>query len=257
MKIKDIKLGRKLGDDFLDLIPKLKKAENNFDKFKSNFNEHITDLLDFEDTERGVAQLNTAIQLYWDNALSYKASVEIISNLMRAILVEKLNVHDKSEMEFKNSVESWLLHKSSFTDYSIMLQCVHHYTQLEGYYYLAWFADLSPSEMDIFNTHCAQLNINEDEITTLEVKRFAKPNQRVKIAQVMLEHYLSLFNRSVESFKKNSPYTKMDSSLGGFEEWIQVLVIESGKSLQLTIEPNLLETLKSLTAFSESDESFL
>jgi hypothetical protein len=256
MKIKDIKLGRKLGDNFLNLIPELKNAENNFNKFQSNFSERITDLLDFEDTTKGIAQLNTAVQLYWDNALAYKASIEIISNLMRAFLVEKLDVHDESEMEFKNSVESWLLHKSSFADFSIMLECVHQYTQLEGYYYLAWFADLSPHEMDIFNSHRAQLNIEEDEITMLEVKTFAKPSQRVEIAQVMLEHYLSLFNRSVESFKKNSLFTKIDSSLFGFEEWIKVLVIESGKSLQLSIEPKLLETLKKLTDFSESDESF-
>ncbi len=255
--IKNIKLGRKLGDNFLDLIPELQKAENDFNRFKSNFNERITDLLDFEDITKGIAQLNTAVQLYWDNALTYKASLEVISNLMKALLVEKLNVQDKSEMEFKNSVESWLLHKSSFADLSIMLQCVHHYTQLEAYCYLAWFADLSQDEMDVFNSHRAQLSIGEDEITTLEVKKFAKPNQREKITQVMFEHYFTLFNRSVENFKKNSLFTKIDSSLDGFEELIKVLFTESGKSLQLTIEPKLLEALKKLTDFSESDESFL
>jgi len=255
VKIKDMKLGRKLGDEFLSLYSEFEKSENKFKNFKSNFNDKIPELLDFDDTEQGIKTVNAAIELYWEQALYFKASNVVVSNLMSAILVEKINDRDVSELDFKKSVESGLLQKSQITDFSIMLDSYTHYTLLENYYYLTWFSELSEVQMASFNSFLAQLNIDEDEITTLIVKQFATPSQRLEIAKVISEHYQLLFKNSVKIFTKSSLFTKIDSSISRYKDWINVVVIESGKSLQDSIEPTLVETLKRITNFPGSDGS--
>ena len=255
MKIKDMKLGRKLGDEFLSLYPELEKSENKFEIFKSNFNDKIPELLDFEDADQGIKTVNAAIELYWEQALYYKSSTVVVSNMMNAILAGKINNRDKSELEFKKTIESGLFQKSQMADFSIMLDCFTHYTLLESYYYLTWFAGLSEVEMDAFNSLLKKLNIDEDEITTLVVKEFASPSQRLEIAKVILEHYQLLFKNSVKIFIESSLFTKIDASLSRYEDWINVLVIESGQSLQDSIEPNLVETLKKITNFPENEGS--
>ncbi len=257
MKIKDMKLGRKLGDEFLNLYPELEKNESKFKAFKSNFNNKIPELLDFEDTDQGIKTVNAAIELHWEQALYFKASTVVISNLMNAILVEKINVRDKSELEFKKTIESGLFQKSQIADFSIMLECFTHYTLLEHYYYLTWFSGLSEVQLDSFNSLLEKSNIDEDDISTLIVKQFASPSQRLEIANVILEHYQLLFKNSVKIFYKSSLFTKIDSSLSRYEDWINVVVLDSGKSLQNSIEPSLVETLKRITEFPESDVSNL
>lgn len=257
MKIKDMKLGRKLGDEFFSLYSELEKSETKFKTFKSSFNDKIPELLDFEDTEQGIKTVNAAIELYWEQALYFKASTVVVSNLVNAILVEKINDRDGSELDFKKSIEIGLLQKSQITDFSIMLDSFTHYTLLENYYYLTWFSGLSEVQMDSFNLRLAELGIDDDEITTLLVKQFASPSQRLEIAKVILEHYQLLFKSSVKIFNKSSLFTKIDSSISRYKDWINTLVIESGQSLQDSIEPNLVETLKRITNFPESHGSNL
>jgi hypothetical protein len=252
MKIKDMKLGRKLGDEFLSLYPELEKTENKFKNFKSNFNDKIPELLNFDDIDQGIKTVNAAIELYWEQALYFKASTVLVSNLMNAILLEKINIKDKSELEFKQTIESGLFQKSQIADFSIMLESFTHYTLLENYYYLTWFSELSEVQMESFNSLLKEMNVDEDDITTLIVKQFASPSQRLEIAKVVLEHYQLLFKNSVKIFRNSSLFTKIDSSLSRYEDWINIVVIESGQSLQDSIEPNLVEMLKGITNFPES-----
>jgi len=252
MKIKDMKLGRKLGDEFLSLYPELEKTENKFKNFKSNFNDKIPELLNFDDIDQGIKTVNAAIELYWEQALYFKASTVLVSNLMNAILLEKINIKDKSELEFKQTIESGLFQKSQIADFSIMLESFTHYTLLENYYYLTWFSELSEVQMESFNSLLKEMNVDEDDITTLIVKQFASPSQRLEIAKVVLEHYQLLFKNSVKIFRNSSLFTKIDSSLSRYEDWINIVVIESGQSLQDSIEPNLVEMLKRITNFPES-----
>jgi hypothetical protein len=252
MKIKDMKLGRKLGDEFLNLYPELEKTENKFKNFKSNFNDKIPELLNFDDIDQGIKTVNAAIELYWEQALYFKASTVLVSNLMNAILLEKINIKDKSELEFKQTIESGLFQKSQIADFSIMLESFTHYTLLENYYYLTWFSELSEVQMESFNSLLKEMNVDEDDITTLIVKQFASPSQRLEIAKVVLEHYQLLFKNSVKIFRNSSLFTKIDSSLSRYEDWINIVVIESGQSLQDSIEPNLVEMLKRITNFPES-----
>jgi len=252
MKIKDMKLGRKLGDEFLSLYPELEKTENKFKNFKSNFNEKIPELLNFDDIDQGIKTVNAAIELYWEQALHFKARMVLVSNLMNAILLEKINNQDKSELEFKKTIESGLFQKSQITDFSIMLECFTHYTLLENYYYLTWFSRLPEVQMESFNLLLKQMNVDEDDITTLMVKQFASPSQRLEIAKVILEHYQLLFKNSVKIYRSSSIFTKIDSSLSRYEDWINTVVIESGQSLQVSIEPNLVEMLRRITNFPDS-----
>jgi hypothetical protein len=204
MDFRDVRLAKKLGNDFFKSHDELSEVQKKFKNFKAENLTRVFETKGLEDSEEAILGFNKEIRAFWVSAFYFKASYYINSGICNGIAAEKVDA------SLSKSIANKLLLDNSIEDVLTLVSCLDHYEVLSESYLVKHLETLGSAGFDLLEAHLQELGI--EEITTQVLKEYLSTEVTTSIQTQIILHYYKLIEQAWEYAKKTSlgPFSDED-----------------------------------------------
>jgi hypothetical protein len=205
MNLRDVRLAKKLGNNFFKFFDELSESQKKFKNFKSENLTRVFESRDMEDSEEAVSVFNKEIRAFWVSVFYFKSSYYINSGIFNSIATEKLDT----------SLSKYIANKfvldNSIEDVLTLVSCLNHYEILSELYFAKHLESLGKSGFESLQAHLEESGI--EEITTQVLKNYLSNEVTVSLQAQIILHFCKLIDQAWEYAKQNSPGPFTDEDL--------------------------------------------
>jgi hypothetical protein len=228
MNLRDVRLAKKLGNNFFKFSDELLDLQKKFKNFKEENFVRVVETLGMDDSEEAISAFNREVRAFWVSLFYFKASYYINSVICNEIAKEKV---DASQSE---SIARTLVRDNSLEDTLTIFSCLTHYDVLSEFYFAQHLDTLGQSGFDLLQAHLEESGI--DEITTQVLKIYLGTEVTVSLQTQIGLHYSKLIEQAWEYAKKTSPGPFRDEDLLKYK--LVISQIFAKKSIETSEKPS-------------------
>lgn len=204
MNLKDVRLAKKLGNDFFEFYDELSESQKRFKKFKAENLTRVFKTKNLEDSEEGVATFNKEIRAFWVSAFFFKASYYANSGICNGIANQKVDT------SLSKSISNKLTLDNAIEDVLTLVSCLDHYEVLSEFYFAKHLDTLGSRGFELLHAYLAENGI--EEITTQVLKVYLEANVTDSLQAQIILHFDKLIDQAWDYAKQKSlgPFSDED-----------------------------------------------
>jgi hypothetical protein len=204
MNLRDVRLAKKLGNDFFKFLDELSKSQEKFKDFKRENLTRVSESREIEDPEEAVSIFNKEIRAFWVSVFYFKSSYYINSRICNSIATEKLDT------SLSEAIANKFLLDDSIEDVLTLFTCLSHFEILSELYFAQHMDNLDHSGFKSLQSRLEESGI--EEITTQVLKNCLSTEVTDSIQAQTILHFCKLIDQAWEHAKQNSlgPITDED-----------------------------------------------
>ena len=236
MNLKDVRLAKKLGNDFFEFQDELKKEQKKFKDFKIGSMNRILELKNIEKLEEAIPAFNKEIFFFWVNVFRFKSHYYVNSGICNAIAAEKL---EKSVVE---SISLKLEIDNSVEDVLTLVSCLSHYEVLTEFYYAIHLNSLGPKVLSSLKSYADERNIQE--ITTQVMRDYLGAEVVTLLNTKAIAHFYELTEQSWRYASKDSVGPFRDEDFLKYNLVLAQALVKRGNENSEKYSQELLDFIK-------------
>jgi len=162
MNLRDVRLAKKLGNDFFEFQDELKEEQKKFRDFKDESTSRILKIKEIGQLDKAVTDFNKEILSFWINTFRFKSYYYVTSGICNSIATEKLEASVAKSISLKLAIDN------SIEDVLTLVSCLSHYEVLFELYCAIHLNSLGPNVMKKVKAYGDEKNIQDIDLRLIK-----------------------------------------------------------------------------------------